>query len=64
MRIIVGEKEIDQAGGPHPDQNADRHSCIARGFDQQRTARDDGGNAADDRVTAKRKRQKQRVRAE
>ena len=61
---IVGVKEIAEAGGPHPDQNADGEARIASGLNQQWMAGDDRCDASDNRINREGKRQKQRVRAE
>jgi hypothetical protein len=49
-RIIVGVEEIPKAEGSNPDEDANRESGIARGFNQEGMPGDDRGNASENRV--------------
>src|SRR2546427_6692935 len=60
---VVGLEKIGEAAEAEPDEHADGHAGVARALDQQRTARDDGGDAAAKGVESAQECQKQGKRS-
>ena len=60
---IVGQEKIGEAAEAQPDEHAYGHAGIARAFDQQRTARNDGRDAATKGIKSAEEGQKQGIRS-
>src|SRR5690348_6869 len=60
---IVGEEKISEAAEAQPDEHANGHAGVACALDQQRTARDDRGDAAAESIKSAKECQQQGKRS-